>query len=63
MELKSMNEELKNCPFCGGEASLSEGQMGSARAIAYFVECIECAATSDMLFSTVEAIEKWNSRI
>lgn len=54
--------ELKLCPFCNGEASFSTGQIGISRAIAHYVECLECAASSDMKFSMMETKEAWNKR-
>ena len=56
-------QELLPCPFCNGEASLSQGQIGIMRAIAHYVECIDCAASSDMKFQIGEAINAWNKRI
>ncbi len=55
--------ELKPCPFCGGEASLSMGQMGVTRAQAYYIECDNCAASSEMFFDGNRAIKAWNNRV
>lgn len=61
--------ELKPCPFCGGEASLSEGRKNSMPHA--YVECLECGASSDISEKPVlkyntdsvdEVIEKWNKR-
>lgn len=41
------------CPFCGGEADLSIGEMGDGSPWEY-IECIECGATSE--------VEMWNKR-
>jgi Lar family restriction alleviation protein len=57
-----MTHDLYACPFCGGEASMSTGKIGPARAIADYVECLTCAASSDMFFSKEQAIEAWNKR-
>lgn len=54
--------ELKACPFCGGEASLSQGQMGPTRAQADYVECLDCAASGEMFFSKDMAMRVWNAR-
>lgn len=51
---------LKACPFCNGEASLSEGQIDTDSA--YYVECLDCAASSEMKFYIEEAQEAWNKR-
>lgn len=57
------SQYLKPCPFCGGEAYLSQGQIGPAKAIADYVECLECAASADMFYDKYLAIEAWNRRI
>lgn len=53
-----MNKELKNCPFCGGEAKLSN-VLGRAGVI-----CKDCQAEMrgylDM--TEEEVIEAWNRR-
>jgi len=54
---------LKMCPFCGGEPSLSTGQIGAARAVAFYIECIDCASSSDMRYQPDKAAELWNKRI
>lgn len=58
-----MGCELKPCPFCGGEASVSTGYQNTTPPTALrYVECIECAAASDMLDTEEEAIAMWNRR-
>lgn len=55
--------EIKNCPFCGGEAELLHGVGKSS-----YVMCVKCKASSEYIFSTPnlcsddEAIKKWNER-
>lgn len=50
--------ELKPCPFCGGEAELSE--YGGPQ---YLVECPFCeAGTFTGRVSKDQAIEDWNAR-
>lgn len=44
---------LKPCPFCGGEASESEGRNEDGKPWLY-VECIDCAAMAD--------VDVWNKR-
>ena len=68
-----MPDELKpisDCPFCGGEASLSECQINSMKHA--YVECLECAASSDASETPIlkksnqaelEAIVLWNKRV
>lgn len=64
-----MNEHLKECPFCGGKASLSQGKKGSM--FHHYVECLECEAMSAFSENTVkkrdttseiQAAYMWNRR-
>lgn len=41
-----MNDELKPCPFCGGEADHSFGEKGDGTPWPY-VECVECGASTE----------------
>jgi len=59
--------ELKQCPFCGGEAVvveeyLSEEADASADEITYFVSCGLCASRTDNYAIKKRAIEAWNNR-
>jgi Lar family restriction alleviation protein len=69
-----MNEVLKYCPFCGGEATLSlevvkGGQYGDD-ILTYYVRCQKCWArgSSVSAFKRIgteertKAIKKWNTR-
>lgn len=57
---------LKPCPHCGGNASMSidpeatTDQMG--RRWAFTVVCENCCATSGLNFSEENAVESWNRR-
>ena len=50
--------ELKPCPFCGGEAEITKWHEG------YFVECREqrCGGTIGAYKTEEEAIDAWNTR-
>ena len=51
-----MSSELKPCPFCGGEAYLSE-QYGTC-----FVRCKECGAMGGAFDNAGDAKSAWNNR-
>lgn len=59
--------KLRNCPFCGGKASInfdSEAIVDSqGRRWAYNVVCDKCCATSGLAYSIKMAIEIWNRRV
>ena len=56
--------EIKNCPFCGGEAELRHGSLEKTS----YVRCVKCGAKTDpidvkpILCSDDEAIKRWNER-
>lgn len=56
-----MNEKLKPCPFCGGEAEINRGYSFGMTYI-YEVECENCKALMGVFESEAEAIEAWNRR-
>ena len=53
-----MIEELKPCPFCGGDAEITKWHEG------YFVECKKqrCGGTIGAYKAKQKAIEAWNTR-
>lgn len=55
---EEVSEELKPCPFCGGNAQKvkSSGRWG------WFVSC-SCAAVGPSADSKEEAIAAWNRRV
>ena len=55
-EEKTMNEELKPCPFCGGNNLSVEG------ITFYWVECTDCNASIAGNETKEEAVEAWNRR-
>lgn len=58
--------ELKPCPFCGGQASITidpEGIKDSqGRHWKYQVTCMSCCATTGIVWSIEKAAEAWNTR-
>ena len=51
-----MTEELKPCPFCGGNGSYSNAGFG------FIVKCRKCGSKTSIQESGKEAAEAWNSR-
>lgn len=51
------NEELKKCPFCGGEAEAYEYPPKI-----YNVECLRCNASILSSASMGTAVKRWNRR-
>ena len=50
-------EELKRCPFCGGEA------IEVRASESYWVRCSDCDAEIALCDSRFEAIAAWNRRV
>ena len=63
--------ELKPCPFCGGEASIRTGVTSSVPKVPKaIVICQKCSASTDWFCDkggnaefVFEAIEAWNRRV
>lgn len=54
-----MSDELKRCPFCGGEATFG----ANSRPGHEYIRCGSCKARTYSCYETQqEAIEAWNSR-
>ena len=58
-----MRDDLKPCPFCGGEASMSHGKTALGTIVIHYAECIDCAAMSEGVADENEAVRLWNTRI
>ena len=54
-----MNDGLKPCPFCGGEAELYGDERPQD---VKFVRCLECNAISGCYCTTYGAVKAWNMR-
>ena len=52
-----MTEELKPCPFCGGEAEVRK-----FTATMVFVQCKSCLAGTSAFVSEPEPVKVWNRR-
>lgn len=53
-----MSDELKPCPFCGGEAEFEYYWWQET----VVIKCPKCGASSEPQFYENEAIEAWNKR-
>ena len=56
---------LKNCPFCGGKATI-EHDYDFASHPWYYVECDECGCKTESYVDEngkLKAIESWNTRV
>lgn len=56
-------EELKKCPFCGGEAMLKINYGFDEKVISSFVYCEECGVATRRCALETTAIGKWNRRV
>lgn len=63
-------EELRPCPFCGGEALYDEYHDDNGMPEIYYreyhryiVRCKDCDATVDAMINGALAIKKWNRRV
>lgn len=54
--------ELKPCPFCGGEAKLLRGEIPPTRAIAHFIKCQKCGCNLISRYQANDVISEWNTR-
>ena len=56
-DVDAMTENLKRCPFCGGEASLVDGSDSGV-----FAGCSNCCSCTEFFKTKNEALKAWNSR-
>ena len=56
--------ELKRCPFCGGEAEIWDGYIEEFLKTEYmkYVQCNYCKASTKLYFTEKKAIKAWNTR-
>lgn len=55
-----MTEQLKPCPFCGGEADIMTPEADNMKCAT--VMCMGCHVTGKEGESIAEAVEAWNAR-
>ena len=56
-------DELKRCPFCGGEPEICEVDINGGESKNYFVRCKSCASESGWGKCKGSAIKYWNMRV
>lgn len=56
-----MDEKLKLCPFCGGEAELTQDRYRGLNT--FYVRCCGCGARTDFEYAEEFAAELWNGRV
>jgi Lar family restriction alleviation protein len=56
-----MDEQPKDCPFCGGEGQQYEGTADEAGE-RHFVECVQCGARSGIYATEEDALKAWQMR-
>lgn len=57
-----MQEELKPCPFCGGEGCVQK-HVFKGYTDTFGVVCLDCCCETRQFYKTeAEAIEAWNRR-
>lgn len=57
-------EEIKSCPFCGGDGVLREKFiLGISNRKNYWIVCGKCQARIQDRRSIKRAVEAWNNRI
>ena len=54
--------ELKPCPFCGGEA-YPDGQSNPNRTTSIYIECNRCGINTIGFNTEEQAIKAWNRRV
>ena len=59
-----MTEELKPCPFDGGDAFVKTIEYVPKTSMTeYYVECKTCTCQKGKFYKRKEAIEAWNRRV
>ena len=53
-----MSDELKPCPFCGGEAKLKEAEY-----LGVFIVCSKCGTKTSYRLSRSLVVKMWNNRV
>lgn len=54
-------DELKPCPFCGGEAEMLTAESMNGGYL-FGIMCNDCRSRGDVYDTEAEAIEAWNTR-
>ncbi len=57
-----MDNNLKPCPFCGGEGKLQTTSLGTKKIPAHWVRCVLCLGETAVYVTEDEAVSAWNRR-
>lgn len=58
-----MSEELKPCPFCGGEAKVIKIPRGDRKYVAICENDLCMASVGNFSCTREDAVRKWNRRV
>ena len=62
----TMQNELRECPFCGGEAEIipfDRKALGVWKFHFFYVQCRLCSNGTHVFTYEIDAIEAWNRRV
>ena len=59
---KERNEEIKPCPFCGGDGEVITDE-DLSDILEFYIECKECKSKGPYAGMPISAIILWNNRL
>lgn len=55
-------DELKKCPFCGGEAEIVDIKGRESALHVFDIYCMECGVNIEKSDCLEDAVDRWNER-